>query len=169
MPLEYISCYLAAYDKCGETCLQTARGLQQSRGDSFNKSREGNQYSANYNFTVRSSTISPGWSDDTLTGCIQFVPAAPLNLIKRLIEAQWVAAISELLMNMLLESHEIDWRVQSSLWFSSTERHTLPIDRFHISWGKTHFSPPNSIKLVNFNSLLKWQAIGSKYHLAKRL
>lgn len=133
------------------------------------KSREGNQYSANYNFTVRSSTISPGWSDDTLTGCIQFVPAAPLNLIKRLIEAQWVAAISELLMNMLLESHEIDWRVQSSLWFSSTERHTLPIDRFHISWGKTHFSPPNSIKLVNLNSCLKGQAIGSKYHLAKWL
>lgn len=112
------------------------------------ESRKGNQYSANYNFTVRSSTISPGWSDDTLTGCIQFVSAATLNPIKRLIEAQWVAAISELLMNMLLESHEIDWRVQPSLWFSSTERHTLPIDHFHISWGKTHFTllSSNSIR-----------------------
>ncbi len=115
------------------------------------ESREGNQYSANYNFTVRSSTISPGWSDDTLTGCIQFVPAASLNLIKRLIEAQWVAAISELLMNTLLESHESDWRVQPSLWFSSTERHTLPIDRFHISWGKTHSTP-----LTQLNSTFEY-------------
>lgn len=131
-----MSCYLAAWQMWRPVCKQ--REAFSSRWQFQQKAARGINR-ANYNFTVRSSTISPGWSDDTLTGCIQFVPAAPLNLIKRLIEAQWVAAISELLMNMLLESHEIDWRVQSSLWFSSTERYTLPIDRFHISWGKTHF------------------------------
>lgn len=125
--------------------VQTARGLQHSRGDSFNRKPQGESIQCKLQFHRPIIDHQPGlirWYPDWLYS-ICF-----LNPIKRLIEAQWVAAISELLMNMLLESHEIDWRVQPSLWFSSTERHTLPIDHFHISWGKTHFTllSSNSIR-----------------------